>query len=69
MLCFAALVCQSGHAEAGGSKCGTPAVMADMEAWVISGAAFGLLAKNQAVGVFIGVIAAIGSLAAFIMFR
>lgn len=67
VLCLATLVFASGVAEARGAKCGNPAIMGFMEAWVISGAGFGLLAKSQAVGVLLGVVAGIVSLSALMM--
>jgi len=38
-----------------------------MAAWVISGGGFGLLAKNQPLGVFLGIVAGIASLVAFMV--
>ncbi|HWB14358.1 MAG TPA: hypothetical protein VG826_34350 [Pirellulales bacterium] len=43
VLCLAALVFGNGVAEARGGKCGTPALIGFVEAWVICGAACGLL--------------------------
>ena len=67
VFCWAALVLSAGDAEARGGKCANPRVLGFMAAWVISGAGFGLLAKDQAVGVFLGIVAGIVSLAAFIV--
>jgi hypothetical protein len=68
VLCVAALVLHGGIANSAGSKCGTPMVMAFMEACVIAGVGFGLLAKNPVAGVCLGALVAVGLLVALFAF-
>lgn len=52
-LCLAALVLSSGMAESHRSRCGNPALVAFLGAWLISGAGLGLLFKSG-FGAFFG---------------